>query len=99
MRFVSWKNMPSTITMTARTCSFDNAYKYSGGRTDEREIEVTSVAQLGSSFLLRNSRIKLHLQQWNRLNRATREQLVSEFRFNQASRAELSNGDVEANGV
>jgi len=23
-------------------------------------------------FLLRNSRIKLHLQQWNRLNRATR---------------------------
>ena len=43
-----------------------------GGRTDEREIEVTSVAQLGSSFLLRTSRIKLHLQQWNRLNRATR---------------------------
>jgi hypothetical protein len=30
------------------------------------------VAQLGSGFLLRNSRIKLHLQQWNRLNRATR---------------------------
>jgi hypothetical protein len=58
--------------MTACTCSFDNACKYSGGRTDEREIEVTSVAQLGSIFLLRNSRIKLHLQQWNRLNRATR---------------------------
>jgi hypothetical protein len=74
--------------MTACTCSFDNAYKYSGGRTDEREIEVTSVAQLGSSFLQRNSRIKLHLQQWNRLNRATREQLVSEFRFNQASLAQ-----------
>jgi hypothetical protein len=42
------------------------------GRTDEREIEVTSVAQLGSIVLLRYSRIKLHLQQWNRLNRATR---------------------------
>ncbi len=42
------QNMPST--MTACTCSFDNACKYSGGRTDEREIEVTSVAQLGSSF-------------------------------------------------
>jgi hypothetical protein len=38
----------------------------------ERELEVTSVAQLGSSFLLRSSRIKLHLQQWNRMNRATR---------------------------
>ena len=36
--------------MTACLCSFDNACKYSGGRTDEREIEVTSVAQLGSSF-------------------------------------------------
>jgi hypothetical protein len=36
--------------MIACTCSFDNAYRYSGGRTDEREIEVTSVAQLGSSF-------------------------------------------------
>jgi hypothetical protein len=72
MRFLSWKNMPSTSTMTACTHSFDNACKYSGGRTDEREIEVTSVAQLGSGFLLRNSRIKLHLQQWNRLNRATR---------------------------
>jgi hypothetical protein len=39
---------------------------------DEREIEVTSVAQLGSRFLLRNSRIKLHLQQCNRLDRAAR---------------------------
>ncbi len=79
------QNMPST--MTACTCSFDNACKYSGGRTDEREIEVTSVAQLGSSFLLRNSRIKLHLQQWNRLNRATRANALSEFKFNQASLA------------
>jgi hypothetical protein len=39
---------------------------------DEREIEVTSVALLGSRFLLRNSRIKLHLQQCNRLDRAAR---------------------------
>jgi hypothetical protein len=38
----------------------------------ECEIEVTSVAQLGSRFLLRNSRIKLHLQQWKRLDRAAR---------------------------
>ena len=84
MRFLSWKNMPSTSTMTACTCSLDNACKYSGGRTDEREIEVTSVAPLGSSFLLRNSRIKLHLQQWNSLNRATRFlnlNLLSEFEF------------------
>jgi hypothetical protein len=44
------QNMPST--MTACTCSFDNACKYSGSRTDEREIEVTSVAQLGSSFFV-----------------------------------------------
>ena len=57
---------------------------------DEREIEVTSVAQLGSIFLLRNSRIKLHLQRWNRLNRATRAtrflnlNSLSEFEFNQA---------------
>jgi hypothetical protein len=36
--------------MTACTCSSDNAYKYSGGGTDEREIEVTSVAQFGSGF-------------------------------------------------
>src|SRR5258705_10591742 len=41
-------------------------------------------------FLLRNSRIKLHLQLWNRLNRATRAtrflnlNLLSEFEFNQA---------------
>ena len=62
----------------------------SGGRMDEREIEVTSVAQLGSIFLLRNSRIKLHLQRWNRLNRATRAtrflnlNSLSEFEFNQA---------------
>jgi len=33
-------------------CSFDNACKYSGGRTDEREIEVTSVAQPGSRFFV-----------------------------------------------
>jgi len=46
--------------------------EYSDGKKDEREIEVTSVAQLGSRFLLLNSRIKLHLQQWNRLDRAAR---------------------------
>jgi hypothetical protein len=38
----------------------------------ERVIEVTSVLQLGRRFLLRNSGIKLHLQQWKRLNRAAR---------------------------
>jgi hypothetical protein len=73
MRFLSWKKHAvykhddrlhiARSTMLANTA---------GGRTDECEIEVTSVAQLGSSFLLRKSRIKLHLQQWNRLNRATR---------------------------
>jgi hypothetical protein len=51
-------------------------------------------------FLLRNSRIKLHLQHWNRLNRATREQLVPDSKIQSGvSGAELINGDVEANSV
>ena len=36
--------------------------EYGGGRKDERELEVTSVVQLGGLFLLRISRIKSHLQ-------------------------------------
>jgi hypothetical protein len=51
-----------------------HVWSYVGEYSDgsQREIEVTSVAQLGSRFLLRNSRIKLHLQQWNRLDRRAR---------------------------
>src|ERR1700716_1632920 len=51
-----------------------------GGRTDEREIEVTSVAQLGSSFLLRNSRIKLSATVESPEPRYARNAL-SEFEF------------------
>jgi hypothetical protein len=61
--------------------------EYSDGREDEREIEVTSVTQLGSRFLLRNSKITLHLQQWNRLDRAARNSFT-EFQFNRAWLAE-----------
>ncbi len=71
--------------------------EYSDGRKDEREIEVTSVARLGSRFLLRNSRIKLHPQQWNRMNRATRATRF--LTSNLISRAELSNSDVEASSI
>ena len=59
--------------------------EYSDG--SRREIEVASVAQFGSRSLLRNSAIKLHLQQWNRRDRRARNS-VTEFEFNQAWLAE-----------
>src|SRR5437879_12226464 len=84
MRFLSWKNMPSTSTMTACTCSSENACKYSGGRTDEREIEVTSVAQLGSSI----SDTKLPDQVTSATVESPEPRYarnpVSEFKFNEA---------------
>jgi hypothetical protein len=53
----------------------------------EREIEVTSVAQLGSSFLITKFQDQVTSATVDRLNRATRFlnlNLLSEFEFNQA---------------
>jgi hypothetical protein len=72
--------------MTACTCSFDNASKYSGGRTDEREIEVTSVAQLGSSFFVTKFQDQVTSAVESPEPRYACNAL-SEFQFNQASLA------------
>jgi len=83
MRFLSWKNMPSTSTMTACHMLVRQCLRIlRRQKTDERELKLRRFARLGSRFLLRNSRIKLHPQQWNRMNRATRANALSDFKFN-----------------
>src|SRR5260370_31810735 len=91
--------MPSTRTMTACTCSFDNACKYSGAERMSARSKSRRWRNSVAVFLLRNSRIKLHLQQWNRLNRATRATRFLNLNLISVSRAELSNRDVEASSV
>jgi len=96
LRHPTWRRaVPVWRNRTRRHRRLD---AYADGRTDERESEVTSVAPLGSSFLLRDSRIRLHLQQWNSLTRATRAARF--LTLNLVRRlAELSNSDVEASSV
>src|SRR3979411_2954716 len=89
MRFLSWKNMPSTSTMTACTCSFDDACKYSGGRTDEREIEVTAVAQLGSSLFVTKFQDQVTSATVESPEPRYARNALSEFKFNQASLARI----------
>src|SRR5258708_4691247 len=82
MRFLSWKNMPSTSTMTACTCSFDNACKYSAAERMSARFQDQVTSATVESPEPSNARNAL-----------------SEFKFNQASRAEFSNSDVEASSV
>jgi hypothetical protein len=73
--------------MTAYTCSFDNACKDSGGRTDEREIEVTSVAQLGSRFFVTKFQGQVTSATVESPEPRYARNALSEFKFNQASLA------------
>jgi hypothetical protein len=74
--------------MTACTCSFDNACEYSGGRTDEREIEVTSsVAQLGSSFFVTQFQDQVTSATVESPEPRYARNALSDFKFNQASLA------------
>jgi hypothetical protein len=74
--------------MTACTCSFDNACEYSGGRTDEREIEVTSsVAQLGSSFFVTQFQDQVTSATVESPEPRYARNALSDFKLNQASLA------------
>src|SRR3981189_2305671 len=70
-----------------------------GGRTDEREIEVMSVAQLGSSFFVTKCQDQVTSATVESPEPRYARSAFSEFKFNQASLAELSNSDVEASSV
>jgi hypothetical protein len=83
MRFLSWKNMPSTSTMTACTLLVRQCLQ---NRTDEGEIEVTSVAQLGSSLFTKFQDQVTSAAVESPEPRNARNAL-SDFEFNQASLA------------
>ena len=63
--------------------------KYSGGRTDEREIEVTSVAQLGSCFFATKFQDQVTSATVESPEQRYARSAFSEFKFNQASLARI----------
>jgi len=66
-------------------------------QNDEREIEVTSVAQLVAVFCYEFQDRRYICNQWNRLNRRYASSAFSEIKLKSGvSRAELNNSDVEA---